>query len=62
VDYVKTDIEVIGHVLISEKQVVVFGISPEVDSAVASVIIAEHTEIEGITWSPSGTALAKSLT
>ena len=53
----KTDIEVIGHVLISEKQVVVFGISPEVDSAVASVIIAEHTEIEGIAWSPSGTAL-----
>ena len=40
VDYVKTDIEVIGHVLNSDKRVALFGFSPELDSAVASVIIA----------------------
>jgi hypothetical protein len=40
VDYVKSDIEVIGHVLNSDKRVVLFGFLPELDSAVASVIIA----------------------
>ena len=47
-DYVKTDIEVIGHVLNSDKRVVLFGFSPELDSAVASVIIAEHTKSPNI--------------
>ena len=47
-DYVKTDIEVIGHVLNSEKRVVLFGFSPDLDSAVASVIIEEHTKSPNI--------------
>ena len=45
VDYVNTDIEVIGHVLNSEKRVVLFRFSPEFDSVVASGIIAEHTKL-----------------
>lgn len=48
VNYMKTDIEVIGHVLNSKKRVVLFGFSPELDSAVVSVIIAEYTKAKSL--------------